>query len=43
VQEKQTAEREDLTKLKQRHLNTLDDARIDAGAKRHAKGYRTAR
>jgi acetyl-CoA carboxylase carboxyltransferase component len=43
VQEKQTAEREDLTKLKQRHLNTLDDARIDAGAKRHAKGYQTAR
>jgi acetyl-CoA carboxylase carboxyltransferase component len=40
---KLTTEREDLTKLKQRHLNTLDEGRIEATEKRHAKGYRTAR
>ncbi|MFT4998697.1 MAG: acetyl-CoA carboxylase carboxyltransferase component, partial [Flavobacteriales bacterium] len=43
TEKKITTEREDLTNLKQRHLNTLDDGRSEATEKRHANGYRTAR
>lgn len=38
-----TVERADLAALHTRLTNTLDAARSDATAKRHAKGYRTAR
>jgi hypothetical protein len=40
TEKKITTEREDLTNLKQRHLNTLDDGRIEATEKRQTKGYR---
>ncbi len=40
---KKPDDREDVKQLRQRVLNTLDEGRTEATAKRHNKGYRTAR